>query len=70
MVEQLPEEVELLRRELDLLVADARLAATGVDAEVPVTDDLALDRRDSGVERRRIDFTRATSSRGLNGFVM
>ena len=26
--------------------------------------------RRSGVARRRIDFTRATSSRGLNGFVM
>ena len=32
VVEQLPEEVELLRGELDLLLADANLAAPGVDA--------------------------------------
>src|SRR5438128_261512 len=34
VVEQLPEEVELLRGELDLLVADTHLATTGVDREV------------------------------------
>src|SRR5947207_14601526 len=34
VIEQLPEQVELLRRELDLLLADADLAAAGVDAQV------------------------------------
>src|SRR3954447_605438 len=48
MVEQLPEEVELLRRELDLLVADARFAATGIDHEVAVLDDGALALRSIG----------------------
>ena len=42
VVEQLPEEVELLRRELDLLVADHHLAAAGVDDEVAVADLVAL----------------------------
>src|SRR3954471_7527215 len=48
MVEQLPEEVELLRRELDLLVADARFAATGIDHEIAVLDDGALALRSVG----------------------
>ena len=34
VVEQLPQQVELLRRELDLLVADARLAAPGIEVTV------------------------------------
>ena len=42
VVEQLPEQVELLRRELDLAVADHRLAAAGVDHEVAVANLLAL----------------------------
>src|SRR4051794_8304038 len=42
MVEQLPEEVELLRRELHLVVADAHLAPPGVDVQVAVLDDGAL----------------------------
>ena len=42
MVEQLPEQVELLRCELDLLLADARLAAARVDREVAVHEDGAL----------------------------
>src|SRR5262245_22112389 len=33
VVEQLPEEVELLRRQLDLLLADLHLAPAGVDHE-------------------------------------
>ena len=36
MVEQLPEEVELLRRQLDLGLADLDLAAARVDDEVAV----------------------------------
>ena len=43
VVEQLPEQVELLRRELDLLAADRRLAAAGVDPEVAVRDHLGLE---------------------------
>src|SRR5581483_3848009 len=42
VVEQLPEEVELFRRELDLLVGDVHLAPAGVDVEVAVLDRLAL----------------------------
>src|SRR5918911_342261 len=38
VVEQLPQEVELLRRELDLLVAHARLAAARVDPERAVLE--------------------------------
>src|SRR5436190_19853536 len=38
VVEQLPEEVELLRRELDLLVADVHLSPAGVDDEVAVPE--------------------------------
>src|SRR5262245_12740495 len=34
VVEQLPQEVELLRRELDLLVADVHLPAARVDDEL------------------------------------
>ena len=71
VVEQLPEQVELLRRELDLRVADPRLAAAGVDDEVAVPDRRALALGAVGRRRRRrIARTRATSSRGLNGFVM
>ena len=56
VVEQLPEQVELLRRELDLLVADARLAAAGVDAQVAVLrSPRSRGSRRSGVARRRID---------------
>jgi len=36
--EELPEQVELLRRELDLLVADVNLASPGVHVEVAVGD--------------------------------
>src|SRR5207237_4178587 len=43
VVEQLPEQVELLRRELDLLLADARLTAAGVDEQVAVANLLAVD---------------------------
>src|SRR6185312_14140321 len=50
MVEQLPEEVELLRRELDLVVADEHLAATGVDRQVAVADLVTL--IDAAVGRR------------------
>src|SRR5262245_62506355 len=38
VVEEFPEEVELLRRELDLFVSDPRLAAARVDREVAVGD--------------------------------
>src|SRR5581483_7182651 len=48
VVEQLPEKVELLRRELDLLVADLRLAPAGVDGELAMADDGAL-----AIRRRR-----------------
>ena len=50
MVEQLPEEVELLRRELDLLLADVHLPPAGVDREVAVADDGAL--RQAALRRR------------------
>jgi hypothetical protein len=43
VVEQLPEQVELLRRQLDLLVADVNLTAAGVDEQLPVAELLALD---------------------------
>src|SRR4051812_38991645 len=43
MIEQLPEQVEFFRRELDLLFADTHLAATGVDVEVAVLDRLGLE---------------------------
>src|SRR5207248_2644788 len=43
MIEELPEQVELLRRELDLFLADAHFAPTGVDMEVAVLDRLALE---------------------------
>src|SRR5213076_74843 len=42
VVEELPEQVELLRRQLDLLLADANFAPARVDAEVAVADDRAL----------------------------
>ena len=42
MVEELPEEVELLRREPDLLVADVHLALARVDREVAVLDLVGL----------------------------
>src|SRR5438093_2553343 len=42
VVEQLPEQVELLRRQLDLLLDDPHLASAGVDRELPVLDDGAL----------------------------
>ena len=70
MVEQLPEQVELLRRELDLLVADAHLAPAGVDREVAVPELLALALARARASRGAgSTCTRATSSRGLNGFV-
>src|SRR5215218_10692244 len=43
MVEELPEQVELLRRQLDLLVADLHLATSGVDAEIAVPESRARD---------------------------
>src|SRR5581483_9106132 len=43
MVEQFPEQVELLRRELDLLVADPYLAPARIDVEIAVVDRLALE---------------------------
>src|SRR5438270_6407777 len=48
MVEELPEEVELLRRELDLHLADANLPPTRVDVQVAVSDLRAL----AGLARR------------------
>src|SRR5712691_7027434 len=42
MVEQLPEEIELLRRQLDLLIAHARFTPSGIDGEVAVLDDGTL----------------------------
>src|SRR6185295_18371177 len=42
VVEQLPEEVELLRGELDLVLADEHLAAARVDLEVAVLELRAL----------------------------
>src|ERR671935_1212084 len=42
VVEQLPEQVEFFRRELNLAVADLRLSAAGVDDEIAVLDHLAL----------------------------
>ena len=70
MIEQLPEEVELLRREPDLLVTDVDLALPGVDGELAVLELLRL--AAPALRRRtpRMLLTRATSSRGLNGFVM
>ena len=69
VVEQLPEEVELLRRELDLLVADHHLAAAGVDDEVAVADLVAL----LAAPLRRRAPEDALDPRhelaGLNGFV-
>src|SRR6266542_3171178 len=50
VVEQLPEQVELLRRELHFLVADAYLAATCVDDQIAVPD---LGRRQILAVRRR-----------------
>src|SRR5579862_8198640 len=38
MVEQLPQEVELLRSEADLLLADVNLATAGVEDEVAVLE--------------------------------
>ena len=38
VVEQLPEEVELLGRELHVVPVDLHLAAAGVDEQLPVTD--------------------------------
>ena len=38
MLEQLPEEVELLRREPDLRLADVTLAAAGVEDEVAMLE--------------------------------
>src|SRR6266511_1919816 len=43
VVEKLPEQIEFLRRELDLLVSDLGLAATRVDVEVAVLEDRARD---------------------------
>src|SRR5437762_2023441 len=43
MVEELPEQVELLRRELDLLLADMHLAPAGVDEQIAMAELLALD---------------------------
>ena len=68
VVEQLPEQVELLRRELDLAVADQRLPTAGVDHESPWRT-LALVATAVGRRARSTLFTPATSSRGLNGFV-
>ena len=42
VVEQLPEEVELLRGELDLIGSDFHLSPAGVDAEIAVPELLAL----------------------------
>ena len=42
MVEQLPQQVELLRRKLDLLVADVHLTPACVDVQVAVLDRLVL----------------------------
>src|SRR5437868_8038467 len=42
VVEQLPEQIELLRCELDLRLADLRLAPARVDDEVAVPEDRAL----------------------------
>ena len=67
VLEQAGEEVELLRRQLDRLAADGHLAAVDVDDDVA---ELECGRpRGDGSARRRIAFTRATSSRGENGFV-
>src|SRR4051795_7058626 len=66
VVEQLPEEVELLRRELDLLAGDEHLPPPDVDLEVPVPDLLRLhlsplrdaspqDRLDAGDELTRVE---------------
>src|SRR4051812_1361710 len=43
VIEQLPEEIELLRRELDLFLADAHLAPARVDVQVAVLDRLGLE---------------------------
>ena len=70
MVEQFPEQVELFRRELDLLASDHDLTPAGVDAQQSVLEKRVLELpRRFGVDRRRTDLTRATSSRGLKGFV-
>jgi hypothetical protein len=54
MRDEVRQQLELLRRELDRLARDFRLAPLAVDRDVP---------------ERRIAFIRATSSRGENGFV-
>src|SRR5919201_278276 len=56
MVEQLPEQVELLRRELDLLLPDLHLAPACVDDEVAVLELRALA---GGALRRRTPKDRA-----------
>src|SRR5262245_11141065 len=43
VVEELPQQVELLRCELDLLLSDANLAPAGVDHELAVSKLFALD---------------------------
>jgi hypothetical protein len=68
VVEQLPEEVELLGRQPDLLLADVALPPARVEHELAVRSTPP-----SGLVfpalRRRMARTRATSSRGLKGFV-
>jgi hypothetical protein len=50
VVEELPEEVELLRSQLDLVVSDEHLATTRVDEEIAVADLVAL--VDAAIRRR------------------
>ena len=69
MVEQLPEEVELLRCELDLVVADEHLAAARVDDQLAVAELVALVDPPIGRRPAQHALHPATSSRGLNGFV-
>src|SRR6266446_6275004 len=42
MIEQLPEQVELLRRELDLLITDMHLTPARVDVQITVLNRLVL----------------------------
>jgi len=42
VVEELPQQVELLRGKLNLLVADLDLAPAGIDDEIPVREGRAL----------------------------
>ena len=61
------EQVELAGAQLELAVADRRLAPARIDPSEPTS--IGRPPRPVASVRRRIALTRATSARGLNGFV-